>query len=161
MAYSKEIKAAALDKMFNSDLSYRQISEEIGIPKATLQGWKKQYMIKKDPTSVDTLSENWSSEEKFAVVLHTATLSEVELNAYCRENGVYPGQIKTWRQACVRGNEQPDKQSHRTTEYRNDKRKIQNLEKELNRKEKALAEMAAILVLRKKYNALLEGDEDG
>ncbi len=115
-------------------------------------------MVKKDPDAVKTLSENWSAEEKFAVVLHTATLSEVELNAYCRENGLYPGQIKSWREACIRGNDPQAKNEHRTTAYRTDKRKIQV--RELRRKEKALAETAALLVLRKKFDALWEDQED-
>jgi transposase len=161
MAYSREIREASLDKMFNSDLSSRQISEELGVPRATLQGWKKRYMVKKEGSDpVNTQAENWSAEEKFAVVLHTATLSEVELNTYCRENGLYPGQIKSWREACIRGVNPPSKQQHRTKVYREDKRKIQALERELRRKEKALAETAALLVLRKKFDALWEDKED-
>jgi transposase-like protein len=160
MTYPRDFKEAVLDKIFNSDLSFRQISAEVGIPRATLHGWKKQYMVKEDPEAIKTQSENWSAEEKFAVVLHTATLSEVELNAYCRENGLYPGQIKSWREACIRGNDSKAKHEHRTTAYRTDKRKIQVLERELRRKEKALAETAALLVLRKKFDALWEDQED-
>ena len=160
MTYPRELKEAVLDKLFNSDLSFRQISEEMGIPRATLHGWKKRYMIKEDPDALKTLAENWSAEEKFAAVLHTATLSEVELNSYCRETGLYPGQIKSWREACIRGNNPQAKHAHRTSAYREGKRKIQALERELNRKEKALAEMAALLVLRKKYDALWEDKED-
>ena len=80
MTYPRELKEAVLDKMFNSDLSFRQISEEMGIPRATLHGWKKRYMKKEEPDALKTLPENWSAEEQFAAVLHTATLSEVELN---------------------------------------------------------------------------------
>ena len=160
MTYPRELKEAVLDKIFNSDLSFRQISEEMGVPRATLHGWKKRYMIKEDPDSIKTQAENWSAEEKFAAVLHTATLSEVEINTYCRENGLYPGQIKSWREACIRGNNPPSKHAHRTTAYREDKRKVQALERELQRKEKALAEVAALLVLKKKVDALWEDKED-
>ena len=160
MTYPRELKEAVLDKIFNSDLSFRQISEEMGVPRATLHGWKKQYMMKEDPEALTTQPENWTAEEKFAAVLHTATLSEVEINTYCRENGLYPGQIKSWREACIRGNNPPSKHAHRTTAYREDKRKVQALERELQRKEKALAEVAALLVLKKKYDALWEDKED-
>ncbi len=160
MAYTKELKEAALDKLLNTDLSLRHISEELGIPDATLHGWKKQYLMKEDPDAIKTLPENWTAEEKFAAVLHTATLSEVELNAYCRENGLYPAHIKSWREACIRGNNPQDKNLRRTAVYRKDKRKIQALEKELKYKEKALAEAAALLVLKKKYEALWEDEED-
>ena len=118
----------------------------MGVPRATLHGWKKRYMIKEDPDALNPLPENWSAEEKFAAVVHTATLSEVELNTWCRENGLYPGHIKSWREACIRGNNPPSKHAHRTSAYREDKRKVQILERELQRKEKALAELAALLV---------------
>ena len=117
-------------------------------------------MIINDSETVNTPAESWTPEEKFAVVLDSATLSEVELSAYCREKGLYPGQIKTWREACIRGNQPQDKHLRREASYQQHKRKINTLERELNRKEKALAELAALLVLRKKYDALWEGTED-
>jgi len=155
MSYPSIIKEAALEKMFHTDLSLRYISDELGIPRATLHCWKKQYsMIKNDTEATNT------PEEKFAVVLESATLNEVELNAYCREKGLYPGQIKAWREACIRGNQPQDKHLRREASYQQHKRKINALERELKRKEKALAEMAALLVLRKKYDALWEEPED-
>ncbi len=161
MSYPKIIKEAALEKMFHTDLSLRYIADELGIPRATLHGWKRQYqMIKNDSETVNTPAESWTPEEKFAVVLESATLSEVELNAYCREKGLYPGQIKTWREACIRGNQPQDKNLRREASYQQHKRKINTLERDLKRKEKALAELAALLVLRKKYDALWEGPED-
>ena len=63
MTYPIEFKEAVLDKIFNSDLSFRQISEEMGIPRATLHGWKKRYMMKEDPDALKPLPENWSAEE--------------------------------------------------------------------------------------------------
>ena len=93
-------------------------------------------------------------------VLESATLNEVELNEYCREKGVYPGQIKAWREACVRGNQPQDKQLRREGNYQLQKRKINTLKRELKQKEKALAEIAALLVLRKKYDTLWEESED-
>ncbi len=158
MTYPKELKESVLDKLFNSSLSYRQLSEETGIPRATLQQWKKNYKINDMDELKGSSAEDWSAEAKFAAVLHTATLSEMEINTYCRENGLYPGQIKTWREACVRGNH-PQAKLQQRSEHREDKRKIQTLEHELQRKEKALAEVAALLVLRKKFDALWEDKE--
>src|SRR5210317_1556024 len=81
MAYSREVREAVLDKLFHSGLSSHQVAEETGVPRATIYGWKKRYMIKKEnSTAINAQAENWSAEEKFAAVLHTATLSEVELN---------------------------------------------------------------------------------
>jgi len=161
MSYPKVVKEAALEKMFGTDLSLREIADEIGIPRATLHQWKRQYKIEQAPTEISSLpAESWTPQEKFAVVLHSATLSEVELNAYCREKGVYPGQIKAWREACIRGNEPQDKHLRREGTYQQHKRKIKSLERELKRKDQALAETVALLVLRKKYDALWEDPED-
>ena len=115
---------------------------------------------KPSPASADTMAESWTPEQKFSVVLETATLSEVELSIYCREKGVYPGQIKAWHDACVRGNAPQEKYLHREATYRQHKHKIKTLERELNRKDQALVETVALLVLRKKHDALWEDPED-
>ena len=161
MSYPKVVKEAALEKMFQIDLSLREIGDQLGVPRATLHTWKKQYKMDTDtPVTINTPAESWTPEEKFAVVLAAATMSEEELNAYCREKGVYPGQIKAWREACIRGNEPQDKHLRREANYQQHKRKIKALERELKRKDQALAETVALLVLRKKYDALWEDPED-
>ncbi|EDT37906.1 hypothetical protein BamMEX5DRAFT_6320 [Burkholderia ambifaria MEX-5] len=95
--------------------------------------------------------EGWSSENKFSVVLEAAALNAAELAEYCRRKGLYPEQIAAWRAACQAANanaaEQAREQHHQSKE---DKQRIKQLEKELQRKEKALAEAAALLILRKK-----------
>ena len=79
----------------------------------------------------DVGPEGWSSRDKFAAVLETAALNEADLAEYCRKRGVFAAQIKAWRGAC-----------------------------EQARKDRALAETAALLVLRKKLGAIWGGDED-
>jgi hypothetical protein len=93
------------------------------------------------------------------VVLETATLAEIEVNEYCRTKGLYPEQIKDWKLACIAGNTN-NKKAIVPAQNKADKKRIKQLEKELNRKEKALAETAALLVLRKKFNAYCQGNED-
>ena len=88
-------------------------------------------------------------------------LSESELSQYCREKGLYPEQVKRWKQECLQGfqnSESITKEGHRQSKA--DKAQIKALKKELRIKEKALAETAAILVLRKKLNALWSDDEE-
>ena len=89
-------------------------------------------------------------------------LSEAELGQYCREKGLYPDQVKGWKQDCLEGfNSNPERQRETAKQSRADKKQIRQLEKELSRKEKALAEAAALLVLRKKLKAFYgEGQED-
>nr|BFE89516.1 hypothetical protein GCM10020185_00520 [Pseudomonas brassicacearum subsp. brassicacearum] len=98
------------------------------------------------------LTENWSAETKFAVVLEAADLSEIDQGEYWRRKGLYPEQITAWRQAFMTGQKSekgPVKKEDRE-QSRKDKKRIQELEPELRRKDKALAETAALLVLRKK-----------
>lgn len=106
-------------------------------------------------------ADDWPAEAKFAAVLHAATLSEIELSEYCRSKGLYPEQISAWRQACITGQMSAKAQLKTEREQtRADKKRIAELERELRRKDKALAETAAILVLRKKMNAFWGNDSE-
>ena len=68
MSYPKVVKEAALEKMFHTDLSFREIGDQLGIPRATLHTWKKQYHMDNDTKdTIQTPAESWSPEEKFAV----------------------------------------------------------------------------------------------
>ena len=113
-------------------------------------------------TDSESPADQWSSEEKFTVVLETASLNETELAEYCRERGVYPQQVAQWREACLTANQprsRADRRRDQSVERANQK-KVKGLEKELARKEKALAETAALLVLRKKASAIWGPGED-
>ena len=159
--YSTEFKEAILKKLSQSDLPVSQFARQEGINLSTLYSWQKQFKTTGFSVSKVIPSDKWSAEEKFAIVLETATLSEVEVSEYCRTKGLYPEQIKAWKQACIAANSTDVIQQKKTTpESKADKKRIKQLEKELNRKEKALAETAALLVLRKKFNAYCGEDED-
>lgn len=160
--YSSQFKEAILTKLSQSDLSVRKFAEQEGINLSTLYSWQKKFNTSGLSVTKVSSSEKWSSEEKFSVVLETATLSAVELSEYCRVKGLYPEQIKAWKQACIAGNT-ATKQAKRvktTPEQKSDKNRIKELERELRRKEKALAETAALLVLGKKFDAYWKGKED-
>ena len=102
----------------------------------------------------DRPPERWSAEDKFAVVLETAALSEAELSAYCRRKGLYAEQIEAWRRACQQANGPQMVSREEHAQRQAQARRIQDLEAELQRKDKALAEAAALLVLTKKVQAL-------
>ena len=105
--------------------------------------------------------ENWSPEDKFAVVLETAALNEAELAEYCRKKGLFAEQITEWKQACIRGNLSAAEQAKIARDQARAARKEnKELKRELRKKEKALAETAALLVLRKKANAIWGEGED-
>ena len=153
--YSSQFKEAILTKLSQSDLSVRKFAAQEGIKLSTLYSWQKQFNTSGLSVTKVSSSEKWSSEEKFSVVLETATLSAVELSEYCRVKGLYPEQIKAWKLACIAGNTATKqvKRVRTTPEQKSDKNRIKELERELRRKEKALAETAALLVLGKKFDA--------
>jgi len=95
--------------------------------------------------------------------METYSLNEGELNAYCREKGLYPETVKKWQQNAINGTE-GTQSINETTEIKSklkkEKETSKKLKSELNRKEKALAEAAALLVLRKKADAIWEDPED-
>lgn len=162
--YSPERKEAILKKLlppYNRPVT--EVSAEEGISPATLYNW--QTKVKSEGVPVpgrrSKSSDDWSAEAKLAVVVETATLSESELSEYCRKKGLYPEQIKSWKADCLAGFESSlARQLQALKQAKADKKQIRKLGKELRRKEKALAEAAALLVLRKKLNAFYEEDQE-
>ena len=136
-------------------VSLAELARDTGIGESTLYNWRKELHTSGALVSPQKTQKSWSSAEKFAVVLETARMNEAERAEYVRRKGLYVEQIAVWTLACRDANgalvERP--------EGRADKKRIHELERELNRKEKALAEAAALLVLRKKAQAIW-GDED-
>lgn len=106
-------------------------------------------------------TDNWSAEAKLAAVIETAALSETQLSEYCRAKGLYPEQIKAWKAACIRGQYAEAELTQQAREQsKRDKKEIHDLKRELQRKNNALAETAALLALRKKLTALWGESED-
>jgi transposase len=154
--YSPERKEAILKKLSPPhNLTVAEVSKQEGISTATLYNWRKQARtLGVVVPGRSKTTEDWSGEAKFAVVVETATLSEAELSQYCREKGLYPEQVKQWKQDCIEGASSSVERKHQEQKQsKSDRKRVRQLEKELRRKEKALAEAAALLVLRKKLNA--------
>jgi transposase len=159
--YSSEFKESILAKMLPpNNVSVPQLVRDTGIPRDTLYGWRRQAVGRGQllATSTNAL-ETLASEEKFAVVMETATLNELELGEYCRRKGLFAEQIATWRETCRQANAPLASKAERA-ERRAERAKIQRLNLEVLRKDKALAEAAALLVLQKKVRALWEEPED-
>ncbi|WP_425489223.1 IS3 family transposase [Alkalicella caledoniensis] len=155
--YSKEFKESILKRIADNE-SVPKLSEELGISKSTLYQWARNEKKTQGDVPDNKPSTKWSSEDKFHVVLETASLSEVELAAYCRRKGIYVDDVKSWKQQCLKANTTVSKNPQKIDEeLKAEKKKAKDLEKDLKRKEKALAEAAALLVLRKKAQANLGG----
>ena len=103
----------------------------------------------------DAGPEGWTARDKFAAVIETASMNETGLAEYCRQRGLYPEQVAVWQEACERANDWERAASTRIArETRDQGKRIQELERDLARKEKALAEAAALMILRKKADAI-------
>ena len=145
-----------------ANLSISELSKQTHIPVATLYSWRKQAKEKGLLAPRDNHNpEQWSAQDKFTVVVETASMNDSERSAYCRRRGLYVEQIESWKVGCISGNESTLKQARTLKdETKADKQRIKSLERDLRHKEKALAETAALLVLRKKAAAIWGEDED-
>jgi transposase-like protein len=163
LAYSTERRAAVLKKLEPPNaVPLRQLAKDEGISEATLHTWRRDARSQgRLLPDADAGPDGWTSRDKFAAVLETAALNEVDLAAYCRQRGLYAEQIQTWRAACEQANDWARASSQRLGQAtKDDKKQIKALERDLARKEKALAEAAALLVLRKNAAAIWGDGED-
>jgi len=149
------------------------LSKEVGVPQPTLSKWlrdaatvasvsKKKSRPKKSSTAAASRTGAWSAEEKVRVVMESARLADAELGSFLRREGLHEEDLVRFREdvraAAVAGLTATKKPRGATTE---EQRRIKELERDLKRSQAALAETAAILVLRKKAVALWgeEGDD--
>jgi transposase len=164
--YSEAVKADVRRRMSPPQRqSVAQISAELGIHVVTLYNWRKAWRMQGEvvPAS-EKEPEGWGATDKFTVVLETAGLNATELSAYCRERGLFPEQVERWRQASQDANEKPvltlKEQKELERLRAQDQKEIKRLKQELRRKEKALAEAAALLIASKKIQAFWGEDGD-
>ena len=160
--YSQERKDAVIRRMMPPENTpVPVLVEETGISDVTLYHWRKQARAQGLVVPGDGRNpENWSPQDKFAVVLETASMNEVELAEYCRKKGLFAEQIAAWKENCLQGNATAAEQSKTARKReRITQQEVKRLTRDLHRKEKALAETAALLVLRKKMHAVWGEDE--
>jgi len=160
--YTEEMKESIVKRMMPPhNESVGQISEELGITEPTLYKWRKEARLAGNPTPGGGQgSERWSSEDKFLVVMETYSMNESELAEYCRKKGLYKEQITSWRAVCLNANgREIDQSKQLNQELKEERKRAKTLEKDLLKKEKALAEAAALLLLRKKAQAIW-GDQE-
>ena len=163
MGYSPERRSAVLKRMLPpNNMAIRQLAQEEGISAATLHKWRAQARGKGQLLpDADAGPEGWSSRDKFAAVLETAALNEADMAEYCRKRGLFPAQITAWRVACEQANDWDRASTARLGKAtKEEKRRVKDLERELARKDRALAETAALLALRKKASAIWGDGED-
>jgi len=118
------------------------VAREIGIAAGTLERWR------------------WTAAGRLEAVVTTAAMNEAELSAWCRSHGVYPQDLAKWRASATTALAAPEELRASPQATRADRKRIKELERELLRKDRALAETAALLVLSKKVQAIFSRGED-
>ena len=169
MLYTETFKARMVRRMLGPKaVSAHELAGDVGVSQPTLSRWLRETssfraMAKKDPkeapppvrAGVARRPQDWTVDERLRAVAETLALDGEELGVYLRSNGIHREQIEQWRAEARAGLELPSRRRRPAGETK----RIKELERELRRKDKALAEAAALLVLRKKVQALW-GDED-
>jgi len=160
MEYPETFKARMVQKLTAPGApSATALSEEVGVPQPTLSKWVREAGrvggMEKTKRTKGKRPQDWTAEAKLEAVVEAASLSEEDLGVFLRRRGLHRTHLTQWREQIVAGLKVP-----RSKKTSAEARRIRELERELRRKDKALAETAALLVLKKKAQAIW-GDEDG
>lgn len=131
-----------------------RISREVGVSVATLERWCAQAQ------SLPAQERSWTAAARLEAVIATAGLDDAQRNAWCREHGLFAAQLDQWKANATTALAQPEEVRASPKQTSEDKRRIKELEREIHRKDRALAETAALLVLSKKVSAIFQRDED-
>jgi transposase-like protein len=159
--YSEDFKEQALVKVFNrgKDHTIQDVADDLSISLQTLKTWMKKAKLdnRRDRPSKLKRSQDWSPEERLVALQKTYGLTGEGLNAWCREQGLFVHQLEQWKADFCRQGGASEKRGE-TRALHTLKAEIHSLESQILRKDKALAEAAALLVLQKKFRALLGGE---
>ena len=156
--YNELFRQQALEKVYTRGSgTVKVVAEDLNMSYGTLKNWMKA----DKNSSASTVSlrskrpNDWGLAERLQILMQSHGLDEEALNAFCREKGIFRHHLEQWQAAFAAGGAVANR-----AELRELKDTNKALTRELNRKEKALAEAAALLVLQKKYQALWE-ERDG
>jgi transposase len=154
--YSQAFKQRAVARLLPPESSpVETVSREIGVSVDTLERWRSEAL------AMPETDRTWTAAARFEAVIATAAMDEAAKSAWCREHSVFPTELETWRVNAVQALATPEEPRATPQQTRHDHRRIKELERELRRKDKALAETAALLVLSKKLSAIYgEGADD-
>lgn len=150
--YSQEFREQALQKVLQrGDKTIECIATELNINIFTLKHWLKTYRpeIMSSP-QVAKRPIDWTPEERLLALMSCHGLKEEAFSAFCRNQGLFPHHLETWKRDFINAPKDSG-QSDKSLREEN-----KQLKKDLTRKERALAEAAALLVLQKKFQAFWE-----
>jgi len=170
--YTEGFKIQAVEKALNraTETSLTDMAETLGISRSALSRWITQSKNDQLETTKDNDPQNaimkenekrpqdWTAESRFQFITESNGLNEKEISELCRAQGLFPHHIKEWKQQFISGTAQPADTRKQVT-IKTLRNEIKELNKDLNRKNKALAETAALLVLQKKVNEIWGSSE--
>ena len=153
--YGQAFKERAVARLLPPESApIQQVAQELGVSVATLERWRA------DALSAPTRERVWTAAARLQAVIATAAMDEAQCSAWCRENGVYPTELQLWKENATAALSETPEERVSAQQSREAKRRIKELERDLRRKDKALAETTALLVLSKKFEAILQRDEE-
>jgi len=152
--YGQAFKDRAVARLLPPESSAVQtVAQAVGVSAATLERWRS------DALAEGKKSGGWTAAARLDAVVTTASMSAEETNAWCRSQGLYPSELVQWQQVATGALERPAGVGSGSAAG-GERRRVRELERELRRKEKALAEAAALLMLSKKLEAIFHKDAD-
>jgi len=157
--YSEEFKQSSIQKLLSpGSPGLSATARKIGVKPSTLFSWKRKYANQSLMKKEKTINE-WTFEEKLKALLETASLSEDELGAYLRSNGLYSSNLESFKKEILdaapeKGRPKLDPE---VTELRKQKKR---LERDLTKTKNALAEQSARIILLKKSHEIWGVPED-
>jgi transposase len=146
-------------------LSASALSKEVGVGQPTLSRWLREasrvgvVTQSEEEKRPERRPEDWSSREKLEALMEAAAVPEAELGMWLRRKGLKEEHLRQWREVLM-GRADAVFSPHRSHANREERKRVEKLEKELKRKDKALAETAALLVLQGKMQALWAEEDD-
>jgi DNA-binding transcriptional MerR regulator len=147
--YGQAFKDRAVARLLPPESApVKTVSRELGVSVATLERWRSVALAEPERGRV------WTAAARLEAVIATAAMDEAARSAWCREQGVFPSELERWRESAVAALAAPEEARASPQQTRADQRRIKELERQLGRKDKALAETAALLVLSKKLSAV-------
>lgn len=149
--YTKELKDSVISKiLMRGSKTKTEICNEAGVSLSTASKWLHSGDIVSGMKK-NNYSKKWTSEQKLISLIETGSLSEPELGVYLRKEGLYSNQLTEWKSEIL-----ASMSATKASKLVKDERdiKIKNLEREIMRKDKALAEASALLILKKKADLI-------
>ena len=155
MAVSTQTKESIISKALSrGDTPLRDIAQQNNVGYSTIQRWIREH----GTGNYNSNTAGTKIEEKLNHIIATANLDDVSLGAYCRQHGLYSHQLTQWRNDMITTSS--NKNGSNKQELKLLKKENKKLQKELKRKDKALAEVSALLILKKKADLIWGKNEE-